>query len=384
MIHLSAKVKLLNGVSPLEGLLKLSRNPSLVPVLARERGFIVRDELPESEFKALFLPFASKLVPNVICPVYRLPKELEYLGEDDIVALTPSDSRIRVLYRKSSNQNSILLTERCNHYCLMCSQPPKDIDDSYLMAETKELVKLIPQDALEIGFTGGEPTLYGDEFISLMQLCKNYLPNTAIHILSNGRAFKDFEFARKYAAISHHDMMLGIPIYSDDPVSHNHIVQAENAFDETLRGILNLKSLNQAVEIRVVLHKLNIDRLKNLCEFITRNLLFVDQVALMGLEIIGFTRANLDALWIDPYEYKDQLSEAVGILSSYGIRVSVYNSQLCLVNKDVEPFYRRSISDWKNEYAPECEGCARMSECGGFFTSAIKNQYSKSLMPYKD
>lgn len=289
MIHLSAKVKLLNGVSPLEGLLKLSRNPSLVPVLARERGFIVRDELPESEFKALFLPFASKLVPNVICPVYRLPKELEYLGEDDIVALTPSDSRIRVLYRKSSNQNSILLTERCNHYCLMCSQPPKDIDDSYLMAETKELVKLIPQDALEIGFTGGEPTLYGDEFISLMQLCKNYLPNTAIHILSNGRAFKDFEFARKYAAISHHDMMLGIPIYSDDPVSHNHIVQAENAFDETLRGILNLKSLNQAVEIRVVLHKLNIDRLKNLCEFITRNLLFVDQVALMGLEIIGFT-----------------------------------------------------------------------------------------------
>lgn len=382
MIHLSGKVELLNRASPLEGLLKLSRNPSLVPVLARERGFIVTDELPASEFKAIFLPFASKLVPNVICPVYRLPRELDYLGGDDIVSLTPSDNRIRVLYRKSSNQNSILLTERCNHYCLMCSQPPKDIDDSYLMAETNELIKLIPQDALEIGFTGGEPTLYGDEFISLMQLCKNYLPNTAIHILSNGRAFKDIEFARKYAAIGHDDMMLGIPIYSDDPVSHNHIVQAENAFDETLRGILNLKSLGQAVEIRVVLHRLNISRLKNLCEFIVRNLLFVDQVALMGLEIIGFTRANLNALWIDPYEYRDQLSEAVGILSSYGIRNSVYNHQLCVINEDVRSNYVKSISDWKNEYVKECESCTQMNSCGGFFSSSKQYRYSDYITPY--
>jgi len=384
MIHLSGKVEKIGGVESIKGLLKLSRNPALVPILAKDRGFVLIDGPPQSEFKAIFLPFASKIIPDVNCPVYRLPKELEYLGEDDIVAITPDDSRMRVLYRNNSHQNSILLTERCNHYCLMCSQPPKDVDDSYLMDEVKELVKLIPQDALEIGFTGGEPTLYGDEFISLMQLIKNFLPNTAVHILSNGRAFKDIEFARKYAAIGHRDMMLGIPIYSDDPVSHNHIVQAENAFDETIRGILNLKSLNQAVEIRIVLHKLNIGRLKNLCEFIVRNLLFVDQVALMGLEIIGFTRANLDALWIDPIEYKDQLSEAVGILNAYGIKASVYNSQLCLVNKDMEPFYRKSISDWKNEYAPECEGCTRMSECGGFFTSAIKNRYSKNLMPFRD
>jgi His-Xaa-Ser system radical SAM maturase HxsC len=382
MIHLSGKIEKLNEAESLNGLLRLSRNPALVSVLASDRGFVMADEFPKSNFKAIFLPFDSNKVPEVNCPVYRLPKELEYLGDDDIVAVRPDDGRMRVLYRNNSHQNSILLTERCNHYCLMCSQPPKDVDDSYLMTETKELVKLIPQGAREIGFTGGEPTLYGDEFISLMQLCKNYLPNTAVHILSNGRAFKEIEFTRKYAAIDHPDMMIGIPIYSDDPVSHNHIVQAENAFDETIRGILNLKSLDQAVEIRIVLHKLNIGRLKNLCEFIARNLLFVDQVALMGLEIIGFTRANLDTLWVDPFEYKDQLSEAVGILNSYGIKVSVYNSQLCLVNKDVEPFYRRSISDWKNEYAPECEGCIRMSECGGFFTSAINNKYSNSLKPF--
>ena len=49
----------------------------------------------------------------------------------------------------------------------------------------------------------------------------------------------------------------------------------------------------------------------------------------MGLEITGFTRANLDDLWIDPYEYKDILSEAVDVLNRYKIPASVYNHQLC-------------------------------------------------------
>ena len=49
--------------------------------------------------------------------------------------------------------------------------------------------------------------------------------------------------------------MIGIPIYSADPSIHDYVVQAEGAFDETVRGILNLKRFRQKVEIRVVLHK---------------------------------------------------------------------------------------------------------------------------------
>jgi hypothetical protein len=29
-----------------------------------------------------------------------------------------------------SAQNSFLVTERCNYYCLMCSQPPRDVDNA--------------------------------------------------------------------------------------------------------------------------------------------------------------------------------------------------------------------------------------------------------------
>jgi His-Xaa-Ser system radical SAM maturase HxsC len=199
-----------------------------------------------------------------------------------------------------------------------------------------------------LGITGGEPTLYGQDFIKLIQHLKNWLPETALHILSNGRAFADMNFSKTYADVNHKDSMLGIPVYSSDATRHDYIVQANNAFDETIRGILNLKKFNQKVELRVVIHKQTIDGLVDLAEYIARNLLFVDQVALMGLEMMGFTRANLDELWIDPFEYKDHLSRAVQILKSYGINVLVYNHQLCIVNKDFEANYVKSISDWKS------------------------------------
>jgi MoaA/NifB/PqqE/SkfB family radical SAM enzyme len=119
----------------------------------------------------------------------------------------------------------------------MCSQPPKDVDDSWLLQEAFELISLIPIDTEALGFSGGEPTLYGDRLIELLHYTKSSLPNTAIDILSNGRAFKDPEFAKKYAGVQHPDMLIGIPIYSGDPVRHDYVVQSRGAFDETIKGI---------------------------------------------------------------------------------------------------------------------------------------------------
>ncbi|MHA3016379.1 His-Xaa-Ser system radical SAM maturase HxsC [Cupriavidus necator] len=321
----------------------------------------------------------TSLTDDIPCTL--LTDEFSYLAEGDVVSLT-GDGRIRALFRAESNHNSILLTEQCNNYCLMCSQPPKKVDDRWLLDEAMETVRLIPRNTRSLGITGGEPTLFGDGFIDLLHQIRNWLPRTSLHILSNGRTFAAAAFAEQYAAVQHPDVMIGIPVYSADPARHDYVVQAEGAFDETIRGILNLKRLNQKVEIRVVVHKQTYKGLPALSEFIARNLLFVDHVALMGLEMTGFTRANLDALWIDPADYKTELSTAVGILRSYGLKTSVYNHQLCLVNADVEPAYVKSISDWKNEYAPECEPCARKAECGGFFSSGIRNGYSKSIRPF--
>ena len=361
-------------------LFTLTKNPHL-PIGERvDKAFIVEGGVAPEGYGA-YLTFES--VEEVVQQnQLELPEEMNFIDEGDIARISPS-GRISVIFRKKSPNNTFLLTERCNHYCLMCSQPPKDHDDSWLMEEAMEALELIPKDTVNIGYTGGEPTLYGDQFLELIAKTKQVLPNTAIDVLTNGRTFKDSSFAKRYAEIDHHDCLLGIPIYSDDPAQHDYVVQANGAFDETVQGILNLKRFNQKVEIRVVIHKQTIDRLVQTCEFIARNLIFVDHVALMGLEMMGFTRANLDKLWLDPYEYKDTLSKALEVLNSYGIKTSIYNHQLCVVNLDVKPNYVKSISDWKNEYVEECDSCIKKNECGGFFSSSKKYRYSDHIKAFR-
>lgn len=311
--------------------------------------------------------------------IVRLDNELDYLSDGDVIRFNPLDQTIRALYRHSANANAFLLTERCNSYCLMCSQPPRNVDDHYLVTEILEALPLIPQDAREIILSGGEPTLWGDEFVEILRAAKTHLPTTAVHVLTNGRTLKDDNLGRKIAEVNHPDLMFGIPLYSDIPEQHEFIVQAKGAFDETIKGILNLKARGQLVELRIVITKVNVDRLPELADFICRNLLFVDHVALMGMEITGFTRANLEALWIDPFDYRNILSNAISIFRRNGVHVSVYNHPLCLINDDVWPLARKSISDWKNEYMPECEGCSlKNTSCGGFFASA-KHRYSSHV-----
>jgi His-Xaa-Ser system radical SAM maturase HxsC len=283
--------------------------------------------------------------------VFVLGETMKHIAHGDVVRIDPRRRDVTVLYRRASPSNSLLVTERCDNFCVMCSQPPKTRDDSWLASELEEVIPLLSPETRELGITGGEPS-------------------TSLHILSNGRRFADAEFAKELASIRHSDMMIGIPLYSDLPEDHDYVVQARGAFSETVRGILNLKRLRQRVELRFVVHRDTYLRMPDFARFVVRNLLFVDHVALMGLEITGFAKTNLDTLWIDPLDYQDQLSEAVTILARAGMNVSLYNHALCTLNEPLHRFARKSISDWKNTYFDECAGCAVRDACGGFFASS--------------
>ncbi len=91
----------------------------------------------------------------------------------------------------------------------MCSQPPKDRDDmEYLFDIHRKLIPLIPKDCPELGITGGEPTLMGEKFYELIELLKLELPDTNIHILTNGRSFAWIENAKKMSLVDHKKVML--------------------------------------------------------------------------------------------------------------------------------------------------------------------------------
>ncbi len=307
-----------------------------------------------------------------------VPLKYSYLDDGDVLGFDHSSRKFRTLFRRKSAHNSFLVTERCNNYCLMCSQPPKDVDDRWILSEIRQSLSLIDPETRALTFTGGETLSDWEDFIAVLAECRDQLPNTSIQVLTNGRAFAISEIVDAWKAIKHPSLMAAIPVYSSVDQIHDHVVQAKGAFDETILGILKLKDRGQRVEIRVVLHALTAPLIAETCRWIARNLPFVDHVALMGLENTGFAIANDAMLWIDPMDYRDELAKAVEYLTASDVRVSIYNLPKCVLHQSVWPHAVQSISDWKNDFVDECERCNEKSSCSGFFTTG-RPKFSRGI-----
>ena len=303
------------------------------------------------------------------------------IAPGDVVRLSEGSSRVSILYRRGSNSNTLLATERCNSFCVMCSQPPREVDDRWLVDEMLETIPLVDRDESQLGISGGEPTLLGDDLLVVLHQARRHLPDTGLDILSNGRRFSDKEFARTVNAIRHPNLTWAIPVYSDCPEIHDYIVQARGAWDETLMGLYNLAKFDANIEIRIVVQHANFARLGELAYFIFRNLTFAKHIAFMGLEPIGFARTNYEKVWVDPVDCMDTLKDAVFFLSNRGMNVSLYNFPLCTVPEELWPFSQQSISDWKNTYLSQCGECDMQKRCCGFFATINQRWISRAIRP---
>jgi His-Xaa-Ser system radical SAM maturase HxsC len=170
-----------------------------------------------------------------------------------------------------------------------------------------------------------------------------------------------------------------IPLYTESPDIHDFVVQSPGAFRETMRGLWNLAGANAHVELRVVLQRVVVPRIRQLAHFIARNMSFVDHVAWMGLEPMGFARPNWKALWIEPEEFAVPLTEAILELDRAGIATSLFNLPLCVLPPQLRSYAAQSISDWKNVFLTECENCSARKSCCGFFASVGSEHVPKSV-----
>lgn len=264
----------------------------------------------------------------------------------------------------------------------MCCQPPSKIDDiERNWNRNIQLIDSAPLDLPSIGITGGEPTLLGDKFFDLVKYIRERLPNTEIHILSNGRAFADKYFASRLSQLDSDLILFGIPLHSDNQLDHDAIAGAPNAFTETLKGLYNLARYSFDIELRIVITKMNYRRLPQMASFIFKNLPFVRYVSLMGLEYTGYSIKNADKVWIDPVDLQEQLCKAVQFLSMAALDVSIFNYSHCVLPGVLWPFARKSISDWKVRYEPFCDDCEMKMSCCGLFATSKKQ--SQNIHPIK-
>ena len=304
---------------------------------------------------------------------YMHKKNIQYFEtldeiEDGAIVRIENET-LFITIRPSSNAKTLFFTSKCNHYCLMCSEPPQTKNDDYLISDNIKIIELLDKDLEVIGISGGEPTLLGDDFIRIIQKIRKELPETTIRVLTNGRAYTNETFVKRLASVAGEYLVSEIPLYHSYYANHDYIVQSKNAFFETINGLYTCAKYNLRTDIRVVISKQNYNNLDDLMYFIYKNIPFVEHIALMGLEYIGFVMNNIEDIHISPLEYKKQVRAAIYTCKKYSLNVSIYNLPLCLVHEDVRAYAQQSISDWKNEFSDICSKCPVKEQCAGMFTS---------------
>ncbi len=290
------------------------------------------------------------------------------ISSGDIASIT--QGKLRVILSRNANHNTLLVTERCNNLCEFCSQPPKLGMDDWLLDISKQALAAFNFEGV-IGISGGEPLIYGNDFIDFLVFTKNNTPQTVLHILTNGRAFHDLAFTKQVAkVVSDMTISFGIPLYSVLAKTHNQLVGNTRAYDETISGIINAGNSGVNIELRFIPTKLNYQDLYSVVEMAGRVFSNINQLSIMNLEATGWAKKNWSQLYIEPESYQNLLISAIEMAERSQLPIVLFNYPLCHLPPELWKYSVQSISDWKNHYPEECKNCRMVDKCGGYFSSS--------------
>ena len=133
--------------------------------------------------------------------IIHVTEEGERLDDGDII-VTLTDA-VYIAYKQRSDSNSLFLTERCDNFCIMCSQPPKNVDDAWRVNDALDIIDLLDDEPRTLGISGGEPTTLGADFLKILTHCHQKLPQTQLHILTNGKNLSNRELIDEIQQIGH-------------------------------------------------------------------------------------------------------------------------------------------------------------------------------------
>lgn len=332
-------------------------------------------------FESSILPIKLKesLVKNKIQFITEC--NIDHIDSGDVVKLDSDRNSLKMLYKINSSENVILITNQCNNNCIMCpdSDGIRKTRHNADIEAIKLSIKLMDNKTKFICITGGEPTLVKQDLFDILDTCTNKLNNTEFIMLTNGRTFYYENYTKEFIKHSPNNIVIGIPIHSYNKDVHDKITRVEGSYIQTTNGIKNLLKHKQLVEIRVVINKLNYLDLNKIAEMICVEFPNCHRVNFMAMEILGNAYFNLDEVWVDFKDFKENLEKASMTLLSKGIRTYIYNIPLCYVNKKLWSITKRSITESKIRYGEECTDCKVKEKCGGFFYSTKKFKNLKGI-----
>ena len=383
----ASRIVNLNPTAAFMAYLYLNQFPTDQACQAIAHSYKVSKTQAITDYTQLTAQLAELVRPNGACPIHEL----------DLEIFSPFSARPSAPYRMD-----LALTYRCNNDCHHCyNERPRSFPELSTQHWQKILDTTWRQGIPHVVFTGGEPTMRTD----LPALISHAEQNGQITgVNSNGRRFSDKDYVRDLvqAGLDH----VQITLESHDPTIHNHMVNAEHAWEQTVAGLRNVLNSPLFVMTNTTLLGQNSPYLNQTLEFLTE--LGVPTVGLNALIYAGrglnvgtsipesellpllelarnHTTSNKQKLiWYTPTEYChfDPVQLELGVK---GCTAALYN--MCVEpNGNVLPcqsYYTpvgNLLNDsWENiwnhplchslrerQLAPEkCRSCALFTECGG-------------------
>ncbi len=209
----------------------------------------------------------------------------------------------------------------CNNNCIFCVQAyNKGKKDKTTAEIKKDLEGGRKNGALDVVFTGGEPTIRDDIF-EIVAYAKK-LGYRAIQIQTNGRMFRYRRFCEKLIACGANEFLPAIHGHTEE--LHDFLTSSKGSFRQVTEGIRNLKALGQTVIANTVIVKSNYRHLPDISRLLIS--LEVDQFQLAFVHPEGNAFLNFDRVvplktLVMPYVHE---SIDIAKKSRTGIMVEAY------------------------------------------------------------
>lgn len=294
------------------------------------------------------------------------------------------DSDLKPKKESRLNHNKIKtmpITSYCNNNCVSCFEKKKNLEFKDYETVIKE-IKNSEDSISEIEFRGCECTIHPD-FLKIIRYLKK--KNYKYHLKSNLRMLSYIKFARKIA--SPHLMTVNTTLHGPNKEVHDSITLSKGSFNQTLRGIHNLKELGfNNIHVNMAINKLNYESI--IPVFNLLNKIGITHIRYSFLRPENNAYKNINKIYVHPRLIKKELIQLIP-LTNKNIHISVEWAPLCLLPE--QPDWIIKYTDKKTRFVGGynadidlCSGCKDEDNCIGIHENYIKKGFLREFTEMKN
>lgn len=180
----------------------------------------------------------------------------------------------------------------------------------------------------QVVLTGGEPSI-SKNFFNILECLRNKLPMTKIVLITNARRFYYENFANAVCNAGVHKFITEIHGHTKE--LHESITRTKGSFNQTVVGIKNLLKIGAAVEMRIVISKLNYRHTPAIAKYITKNFIGIKGVVIFPIDLVGNARVYDRILSVKYRDLLPYVERTIGYLKRKGVETHLYHFPFCVL-----------------------------------------------------